>query len=184
MKTLLACLASLPFFAQAELIYVQYEGQVLRLDEREGPVEGYKVGDLLSGTLVINPDLAPLHEPTGGLLEIGGFPGPNFVTGFARDGAPAQDFVLIHPAGYLGPGSPRLGRYDVNDSPYPMDSGKWISIGASSADIKEATVSQTIDLKKGKNGSFMNGVIDLGKAAGQVLLGLTRFSVTPGRCRP
>jgi hypothetical protein len=183
MKTLFACLAALPFLAQGEPIYVQYEGRVLRIDERDGPVEGYEVGDFLSGTLVINPDLAPLHEPTGGFLEIGGFEGSNFVTGFAR-GGPAQDFVGIYPAGHRGPGLPGLGRYDVNDSRYPMDSGQWISIGASSAAIKDATLFQTIDVKEGEKGSFMSGVIGLGRAAGQVLLGLTRFSVTPGRCRP
>jgi hypothetical protein len=156
MKTLLACLAALPFLAQAEPIYVQYEGRVLRLDERDGPVQGYKVGDLLSGTLVIHPDLAPLHEPLGDYLEIGGFEGSNFVTGFARAGAPAQDFVQVYPAGSRGPGSLGLGRYGVSDSSYPMDSGKSISIGASSADIQDATLSQTIDLKKGQNGSFMH----------------------------
>ena len=181
-KHLLLFLA-LPFVARAETLYVQYEGQVLNLDERGGPVVGYRIGDRVSGTLLIDTLLATpniIAPPPHEILHYGGSHEglTNFVTGFARGGVPAADFVGIErgPMGTI--------RYDVVDGPYPRDSGRTISISASSPNIKEVALSQTIDVKQEEPGSILRGAILLGKGAGDVLLRLTRMSVTPGQCRP
>ena len=84
----------LPFAANGETLYVQYEGRVLNIDERDGPVEGYEIGDSVSGTLLIDTLLATpnlVSPPAAEILHYGGSHegATNFVMGFARDGMPA-----------------------------------------------------------------------------------------------
>src|SRR5262245_51071113 len=97
MKIALAIVAALPLAAQAEKLYVQYEGVIVPTN---APLRaGYHIGDRVSGTLLIDTLLAPEGnvQPRNGFAKYG-FPGPRgteFVSGWVTGDEEAWDYVVI-----------------------------------------------------------------------------------------
>jgi hypothetical protein len=180
MKFLVAVLAALPLVSQAQTLYVQYEGVVV---PSTGTLrEGYRIGDKVSGTLFIDTLLAPRTnvQPDNGFAYYGA-PSPypvDFVTGWTTSGNSVGDFVYIDE----GRG-PNTGRnfYQVAD----VDANRSAWVWAVSSEIKSLDLVQTFDVKEDDEGSFMQGVLTWGRRSiEEVVLRLTRMSVTPGQCRP
>jgi hypothetical protein len=182
MKAIIAVFASvLPFIAPAETLYVQYEGVIVPTN---APLRaGYNIGDRVSGTLLVDSLLAPRTnvQPHNGFAyygRSGSNSGVDFVTGWITGDKAAQDFVSIEEGFGASLGS---NLYQVGDA----DTHRTLTVYAISPLIKTLDLVQTFDIKEEDPHGVMLGLFEWGRGlVEQAVFRMTRFSVTPGRCRP
>ena len=184
MKTTVAILAAaLPFAASAEKVYVEFDGIVV---PSNSPLRaGYNIGDSVSGTLLIDTLLAP--TPRADLLDPHpehrfawyGWPRPperSFISGFAGDKEPL-DFVLLEAGRGAFLGTTAIGIQDSNPSRTLFVRGR--------SDLLSLDLVQTVDIQPEEDSGEFFGWFEWGKKLiERVHFRMTRFSITPGSCRP
>ena len=181
MKAALAIvLTALPLSVSAVPIYVQYEGIVVPTN---APLhEGYQIGDRVSGTLVIDSVLAPRTnvQPDNGFAYYA-WPGPqgvDFVTGWVTGHESARDFVIFDVGRGPGLGSNSIGIADAN-------ADRSLFLHARHPLVTSLDLVQTFDIKLETLSDEVTGFFEWGReSVEQVFFKMTRFSMTPGRCRP
>ena len=181
MKTTLAILvAALPFSVSALPLYVQYEGIVVPTN---APLRaGYNIGDRISGTLVIDSVLAPRTnvQPHNGFAYYA-WPGPqgtDFVTGWVTGDNTARDFVILD----VGRG-PAVGWNSIGIA--DADEHRSLFLHARHALVTTLDLVQTFDIQLDEPSDEVTGFFEWGReSVEQVFFMMTRFSMTPGRCRP
>ena len=119
MKVILALVLVIPSIANAELLFVDYEGTVPEGNADRYP-PGYAPGDPFNGRLVIDTALAPANssrEPWAGNYSIDEPElGPDFVTGFVPPNpAGGTDGVTVV---HQDPPGSRLDEYVVRDDQF------------------------------------------------------------------
>jgi hypothetical protein len=176
-KTILAILvAALPLTALAEKVYVQFDGIVV---PSNSPMRaGYNIGDLVSGTLLIDSLLAPQPRVDLDRFAYYGSPRPpekSFISGFAGDKQP-RDFVLLDAGRGPFAGLNDIAIQDAN--PY-----RTLFVRARS-DLVSLDLVQTFDLQQEEDNGELFGWFEWGRELiERVHFRMTRFSMTPGRCR-
>jgi hypothetical protein len=184
MKLVIAALVLLPSYAQAELIYISYEGRVNRLEGPSSPE--YRLGDKISGRLTIDLLLAPL-DANPGSLESGLFtyvldqPHHDWLTGYTGPGGTAFD-------GIFTTNSPSGDFWVIADTRGPFNHEDYLSVQMTVGGIELFPTDQLdqffrvtrADQPASFAGSFRSGV---GETARYVGFALHKLSVIPGRCR-
>jgi len=179
-KTTLAIViaaVSLPFAALAEKVFVEFEGIVVPGNDPQR--EGYDIGDRVSGSLLIDTLLAPEPRIEPGRFAYYGWPRPaenNFITGWANDKKEPRDFVIMDAGRGPFAGSNDIG---IQDS----DGYRTVSLFARSPLISLDLV-QSFDIQQEEDNGNLFGFFEWGRdLIERAHFRMTRFSMTPGRCR-
>jgi hypothetical protein len=182
-ECLIATLLALPSWANATLLYVDYEGTVDEFDEHSPP--GYEPGQRLEGRLIIDTSLA---GPDRSTLSWMGYYGidhdcefhPDFVTGFVdiNPAGGADTVVVLNDDPYTGED-----RYAVSDS--TATRGFTFTVSASVPGLLSSTdIVQSFDLTEAEaeaaGGSIGAAILDGVEDALHVTL--HRLSVRPAVC--
>jgi hypothetical protein len=191
-KLALGLLVALPLAAQADPIFVDYQGTVSDILEVNIPhpvSDHYAVGDRVAGRLTIHPELAgdPIPYNYGAILYGWGLQGnydfvPDFVTGFLSHRGPGNDSLSTDPyaQGYYSVGDERA----VKTTPNVIFSGIHITArveGLLQGDrepLKQFFDLTTADLHS--TADYLQAVIYDG--ARDVFVTLSHLSVKPGHC--
>jgi hypothetical protein len=199
-KLIVALLLSIPFVARAELIFVEYEGTISRVDNPHCfcPLE-FDVGDAIGGVLTIDsgrapPDLFdddPRNSQHTSVVDYGGFPvrsGIDYIAGGGVPGFFANDVVRVADDLEIDAGGV-LARRDIfmvmNSSIGEFDRSR-IVLEVASPDLDLVSgdgiaQSFTADDPDDLGGSLVLGLI--GRTYRAFTFALSRITVTPGRCR-
>ena len=178
-RTLAIVLAAvvLPSGALAEKVFVEFEGIVVPGNAPQRP--GYDIGDRVSGSLLIDTLLAPEPRIDPGIFAYYRSMRPaeqNFITGWAGDKEPPRDAVLLDAGRGPSVGSNDIG---ITDS----DGHRTLTLFARSPLISLDLV-QTVDIQQEEDNGNLFGFFEwAGKIIERAHFRMTRFSMTPGRCR-
>ncbi len=192
-KSIVAALLCIPLAANAQDLFVQYEGTVSSI-ERASPLAeapAFSIGDPIKGTLKIQPGRAPMDgasdDPHIGQY-FGGF-GFDFIMGppHPAGGEPHDSVTLYNDWEPPSPGAPRQDGVIMNDSWFgPGDQFNLLLglQGASTQLFSSEALEQSFDVES-EPGLIIWGYIErgLGEFRRVVNFTLSRFSVTPGSCR-
>jgi hypothetical protein len=192
-KSIFAALLCLPFAADAEKLFVEYEGTVSSVERASlADAPSYSIGDPIEGTLIIETDLAPpdRHRSDSSVGRYyGGSPGANFVLGAEHPPANGSGDVVIVYDDWLAEDGSRRDGFFVNDRSIGTDGEFNLVLGllrpnslgqlfASDALAQSFTVENV-------PGTTLWGHVErgFGEFWRIVSFTLNRFSVTPGVCR-
>jgi hypothetical protein len=167
----------LPFGALAEKVFVEFEGIVVPGNAPQRP--GYDIGDRVSGSLLIDTLLAPEPRVDPGRFAYYGSPRPaekNFITGWAGDTKQPRDAVLMDAGRATSVGSNDIA---ITDS----DGHRTLFLFARSPLISLDLV-QAFDIQQEEDDGNLFGIFEWGRdLIERAHFRMTRFSMTPGRCR-
>jgi hypothetical protein len=189
-----AALLCAPFAADADELLVEYRGTVSSVDralDADAPAEA--VGDVITGTLVIDTTLAPADELADD-PRIGRYssPGIDFILGPRPPGAPGSgDLLVVYddwvwPTDGAGPNDGIL----IRDQSIGTEGAFNLVLGMQRPNLLSQLLSsdgpiQSFDVRP-ETGMNLWGYIErgFGELWSIVNFTLDRFSVTPGTCRP
>jgi hypothetical protein len=191
-KPIVAALLCIPFAANAQDLFVQYEGTVSSIERAPlAELPPFTIGDPIKGTLRIQPGRAPTDvlpaDPHMGQY-FGGF-GVEFIKGPRHPpGGEPTDSVTVY--NDWQPPSPVAGLQDgiiMVDSWYAADDQFNLLLGlqgASTRLFRTDALEQSFDVES-EPGISLWGYIErgLGQFRRVINFTLSRLSVTPGSCR-
>ena len=193
-KSIVAALLCIPFVANAEVLFVQYEGTVSSIDRAsQAEAPPFSIGDPIRGTLRIQPSRAPAdalpQDPHNGRYY--GGVGFDFITGPRPPlvgGEHADSVIVYNDWEPPSNGAPREDGIIMNDSWFSADDQFNLLLGLqrfnSGQLFSTDALEQSFDIKS-VPGRPMWGYIErgLGEFRRVVNFTLSRFSITPGSCR-
>jgi hypothetical protein len=192
-KSIVAALLCIPFAANAQDLFVQYEGTVSSIERApSAELPPFAIGDPIKGTLRIQPGRAPTDalqgDPHMGQY-FGGF-GVEFIKGPTHPawGEPADSVTVYNDWQPPSPVAPLQDGIIMNDSWYAADDQFNLLLGLQGANtrlFRTDALEQSFDVES-EPGISLWGYIErgLGEFRRVVNFTLSRLSVTPGSCRP
>jgi hypothetical protein len=185
MRTILAAFVALPLVAEAQPLFVEYEGTVESVEP--SPHWDFRPGDRVKGVVKIDPSLAPPDSrPIDSFAEYSSGGPSDFVFSDFVNGNLSGDYLDIQ-VGLFG----RQDRYRLADRAEivggtPGANWRDFTIEVTGMNlVRDDGIVQTFDAIPKKDGSSIVSALlqGLGDLRRTVTFALTRVSVTPGRCR-